>query len=92
MEKKICSKCKEEKELCEFNKKSVSNKGVQYYKSWCKICQSEDEKIKRDKNPDKYKVWYNKTRNDRNEWRSQYYQINKENSILETPKNYLWIL
>lgn len=88
MKTKICSKCKEEKEVCEFNKKSVSNKGVQYYKSWCKICQSEDEKIKRDKNPDKYKVWYNKTRNDRNEWRLEYYRKNKE-KILTQNKTYI---
>ena len=35
---KICNKCKKEKEVCEFNKKLISNKGVQYYKSWCKLC------------------------------------------------------
>jgi hypothetical protein len=78
MQTKICSKCKEEKEVCEFNKKSVSNKGVQYYKSQCKICQSKDEKIKRDKNTEKYKIWYNKNREERNKWRSEYYQKNKE--------------
>ena len=32
MEKKICSKCKIEKDVCEFNKKLISNKGIQYYK------------------------------------------------------------
>ena len=88
MEKKICSKCQEEKEVCEFNKKSVSNKGVQYYKSRCKICQSEDEKIKRDKNTEKYKIWYDKSREERNKWRSEYYQKNKE-IILNRNKNYI---
>ena len=78
MEKKICSKCKIEKEVCEFNKKSVSKNGMQYYKSRCKKCQSEDEKIKRDSNPQQYKIWYDKTRVDRNKWRSEYYQSNKE--------------
>lgn len=78
MEKKICSKCKTEKELCEFRKKSVNNKGIQYYKSRCKICSNEDEKIKRDKNPEKYKIWYDKNRDERNKWRSEYYQKNKE--------------
>ncbi len=87
METKICSKCKEEKNVCEFNKKSVSNKGVQYYKSRCKICQSEDEKIKRDENPEKYKIWYNKNREERNKWRSEYYANNKE-KIREKNKHY----
>jgi hypothetical protein len=88
MEKKICNKCKEEKELCEFNKKSVSNKGVQYYKSRCKICHSEDEKIKRDKNTEKYKTWYDKSREERNKWRSEYYRKNKE-KILTQNKTYI---
>jgi len=78
MEKKICSKCKVEKDVCNFNKKSVNNKGVQYYKSWCKNCQSEDEKSKRLLNPENYKIWYDKTRKKRNEYRSTYYQQNKE--------------
>lgn len=78
MEKKVCSKCKIEKEVCEFNKKSVSKNGMQYYKSRCKKCQNEDEKIKRDSNPEQYKIWYDKTRVDRNKWRSEYYQSNKE--------------
>lgn len=78
MEKKICSKCNIEKEVCEFNKKSVNKNGRQYYKSQCKICQSQDEKIKRLKNPEYYKIWYDKTRKERNEYRSKYYEINKE--------------
>jgi hypothetical protein len=64
--------------VCEFNKKPKNKKGVQYYKSRCKKCQSEDEKIKRDKNPEKYKIWYDKSREERNKWRSEYYQKNKE--------------
>ena len=76
MEKKVCSKCRIEKELCEFRKKSVNNKGIQYYKSRCKICSNEDEKIKRDKNPEKYKIWYDKNRDERNKWRSEYFQKN----------------
>jgi len=87
METKICSKCGVEKDVCEFNKKSVNNKGIQYYKSRCKICQSEDEKIKRDKNPEKYKIWYDQTRKERNTWRAEYYQKNKE-KILQRNKNY----
>jgi hypothetical protein len=86
MKKKICSKCKIEKDVCEYNKKSVNNKGVQYYKSRCKECQSEDEKIKRDKNVDKYKSWYDKTRDTRNKWRSEYYRKNKEKILTQNKK------
>lgn len=84
---KICSKCKQEKEVCEFYKKSINNKGVRYYKSRCKICENEDGKIKRDKNPEKYKLWYDKNREDRNKWRAEYYQKNKE-LILNRNKTY----
>lgn len=78
MKTKICSKCGVDKLICEYNKKSVSKNGTQYYKSQCKICQSKDEKIKRLKNPEYYKIWYDKTREERNEYRSKYYEINKE--------------
>jgi hypothetical protein len=86
MEKKICSKCKLEKDVCEFNRKSVSNKGKQYYKSWCKNCQSRDNKVKRLLNPEKYKVWYSETRKERNEYRSKYYQRNKEKILTQNKK------
>lgn len=87
METKICSKCKIEKEICEFNKKNVNKKGVQFYKSRCKKCQNEDEKIKRDNNPEKYKIWYDKNREERNKWRAEYYENNKE-KIRERNKKY----
>ena len=87
MEKKICSKCGVEKEVCEFNKKTKDKNGRQYLKSRCKKCQSEDEKIRRDKYPEQYKMWYNETRTDRNKWRSVYYQKNKEKILLQN-KNY----
>lgn len=86
MEKKICSKCKIEKDVCEFNKKLISNKGIQYYKSWCKNCQSEEDKSKRLLNPEKYKIWYDKTRKERNEHRSEYYQHNKEKILIQNKK------
>lgn len=78
METKICSKCGLKKEVCEFNKRNVSKNGTQYYKSRCKICQSEDGKVIRNKNPEKYKLWYDKNREERNIYRSKYYELNKE--------------
>jgi hypothetical protein len=89
MKKKICSKCKIEKDVCEFGKKSVNNKGIQYYKSRCKICSNEDEKIKRDKNSEKYKTWYDKNREERNKWRTEYYQKNKEKIISQNKNQYI---
>jgi hypothetical protein len=47
MEKKICTKCKLEKDVCEFNKRSPNTKGIRYYLSRCKKCQSEKEKLRR---------------------------------------------
>lgn len=88
MEKKICSKCGIEKDVCEFNKKSISIKGIQYYKSRCKICQSEDEKIRRQKNPENYRIWYNENREQRNKWRIKYYEINKD-KIKNQNKKYI---
>ena len=41
MEKKVCSKCKIEKELCEFGKDSYKKSG---YKSNCKLCCSISQK------------------------------------------------
>jgi transposase-like protein len=35
MDKKVCSKCKEEKEVCEFNKDSSRKDGYDYN---CKSC------------------------------------------------------
>jgi hypothetical protein len=89
MKTKICSKCKIEKEVCEFYKKSVNNKGIQYYKSRCKKCQSEDDKIKRDENREKYKTWYDKNREERNKWRTEYYQKNKEKIISQNKNQYI---
>jgi len=56
MEKKVCSKCKEEKELCEFQKRKDSNDGL---RSECKSCIKFYHKVWRTQNPNKYPV-YNK--------------------------------
>lgn len=42
MEKKICSKCKEEKEVCEFNKDKYMKDG---HKSYCKSCQKKQRSL-----------------------------------------------
>lgn len=66
MEKKICSKCKEEKEVCEFVKRKTSSDG---HTNVCKICQRSINKILREKPENKEKI---KLRNKIN------YENNKE--------------
>ena len=66
MEKKICSKCKEEKELCLFVKRKTSSDG---HTNVCKICQRSINKILREKPENKEKI---KLRNKIN------YENNKE--------------
>jgi hypothetical protein len=85
MTTKICNKCKIEKDVCEFNKKSVTRKKVIYYKSLCKNCQSQKDKNYRENNKEKYKEWYNENREERNEYRKLYYEKNK-NKILNQNK------
>jgi hypothetical protein len=95
MEKKICSKCKEEKEVCEFNKKLITKKGLQRYKNNCKTCQSEYNKNKinenplikseynkkwNNKNPNYYKNYYNKNIQKIKEKNALYREINSNNN------------
>jgi hypothetical protein len=56
MEKKICSKCKEEKEVCEFGKRKNSNDG---YNQECKCCHNEYfKKYRQTNDTKKYKIKY----------------------------------
>lgn len=64
METKICSKCKAEKDVCEFSRKTASSDG---FMSHCKKCRSIKEKKYRELNPEK-----NKNR------RKKYYENNKD--------------
>ena len=57
METKICSKCKEEKEVCEFNKRNNSKDTLQ---SWCKICLTEYRKKYKEDNKEKIKNYHKK--------------------------------
>ena len=61
MKTRICSKCKEEKEVCEFGVCSSNKDGL---KSSCKVCRKIEGKIYRENNVEKRKKtiknWYNK--------------------------------
>jgi len=48
---KVCSRCKQEKSLSEFNKNKSKNDGYQYY---CKVCQAISTKKHYEDNKEKY--------------------------------------
>jgi hypothetical protein len=79
MEKKVCSKCKEEKEVCEFGKRKDSKDG---FNGKCKNCIKITHKSWRDRNPNKYPEYNQKFKvNNPDSFRlksKKYRQNNKE--------------
>lgn len=76
MEKKICSKCKQEKELCEFQKNKYSNDG---YRSECSECSKVSKKLKPKTIINEYhKNFREKNRETIAEKQRKYYSNNKE--------------
>jgi len=75
MRTKICSKCKEEKEVCEFG---IHNSTKDRLRTSCKECRKIDGKIYRENNVKKRKEtlqnWYNKNPN----YNKEYYLNNFE--------------
>jgi hypothetical protein len=95
MERKVCSKCKEEKEVCEFGKCKKSKDGLDYS---CKLCKKQSrnspinkEKIKlrnqnwNSQNKEYFKEYFSK--NDSRMYKSKYRDKNKE-KIDELSKKY----
>lgn len=91
MEKKICSKCKDEKEVCEFNIRKERKSG---FSSQCKLCISKNAKKYRENNSEliktRKKVYHDKNREKLNkkakEWReknSSQYLLQKRNYYKE---------
>jgi hypothetical protein len=100
MKTKICSKCKEEKEVCEFynNKSTYDGKRPE-----CKLCSNKQSILYNKKNKDKVdkikqkyvdnnkekvkkskKNWFNKNPNYQNEW---YYNKSKTDDLFKLKKN-----
>ncbi len=79
METKICSKCNEEKEVCEFNKRKTSKDG---YRQYCKICHLDYAKKYVKENTENYKKYQDKYHSNNvgtHRLKScEYYQNNKE--------------
>jgi hypothetical protein len=84
MEKKICSKCKIEKDICEFGKCIRSKSGL---KPACLQCRKIESEIYRKKNPEKMKEWYKDNQERALQQKRNYYQENRE-LVLERSK--LW--
>lgn len=81
MKTKICSKCKKEKDVCEFGLQSSNKDNL---KSSCKECRKIEGKIYRKLNSEKRKEtiknWYNKNPNYNKEYySSNFVEINKKN-------------
>ena len=73
METKVCSKCKEEKNICDFYKRKETKNG---YRSDCKKCFNEITLIYKEKNKKKYK-----------EQKQEFFQKNKK-LLLEKKQNW----
>jgi len=103
METKVCSKCNEEKKVCEFYKDKQKKDGLT---STCKICKNNILKIYKEQNPDKVKESKQKEylkniekyRNQNKKWKNEnpdymikylknYYDENKQ-QLLEKQKKY----
>jgi hypothetical protein len=92
MEKKICSKCKEEKEVCEFY---TDKSKIDGYYSSCKNCKTTYSKTRRDKNIIYLNLWrknnpdHNKLFHEKNpDYVKNYYKKNKEVLLLRVKKHY----
>jgi len=69
MEKKICSKCKIEKDVCEFGKSSKMKNGLQ---SECKSCAKLRYELNREENLIKKKIYSEKNKEKKSEYDKEY--------------------
>jgi hypothetical protein len=83
MEKKVCSKCKEDKEVCEFNKDNNTKDGL---KSICRECVKIKNEKYRKKDPLRYKQHQKKYRDSNKEKesirRTIWYNNNQDKRLL----------
>ena len=88
MEKKICSKCKLEKDVCEFYR---NPKNVLGYRNSCKLCTNENQKKYSKSNREKrnltQKIWRENNVEKVKEYRKKYYDEDPEKYKLIS-KNY----
>ena len=73
--KKICCKCKEEKNVCEFGKLKSSKDGLLYH---CKTCNTKKMKEYRIKHQETYKKYLEKNKEKSSKYLKEYNKINKD--------------
>lgn len=81
---KICTKCKIEKELSEFNKNKAAKDGLRYQ---CKECLKQYQRDNRERFAEYRKQYYQDNRERRVEYQKQYRRDNSER-IAESKKQY----
>jgi len=84
--KKICCRCKEEKELCEFNNLKSSKDGLMYH---CKSCNSKKAKEYRIKHEKTYKEHLQKNKEKISKYLKEYNKINKDKIVKERKEYYI---
>lgn len=85
--KRICTKCKEEKDISNFSKKYKTKSGIQKYQNICKSCVSEyDKNNKKDRN-EYYREYYIENKDSILEYKKVYHIKNRE-TILEKKREY----
>ncbi len=84
MKTKICSNCKEDKDVCEFGKKITTSDGLQ---SRCKICRKIESKKDKEKYPDRNKIYWEKNKEKRKEDYKKWYSENTNYSKEWREKN-----
>jgi hypothetical protein len=95
METKICSNCKEDKDVCEFGKSNRTKSGL---RSECKVCRKQMELKYKEKRQEYYKKYYILNREKKINYQKIYYNDNLSeilnyhktyyNNNLEKIKNY----
>jgi hypothetical protein len=84
MEKKICSRCKIEKDVCEFGKKITTKDGLQ---SRCNECRKVESKLRKEKYPDINKIYWDKNKERRKKEFKEWYLENPNYSKEWREKN-----
>ena len=84
MEKRVCTKCKEEKEFCFFDRCKKTKSG---FRSVCKTCRVDERKKYKELNPNYKKNYYLNNKDSVLQKAKKYKEINKE-IILQKAKTY----
>lgn len=89
METKVCSKCKEDKKVCEFGNSKTSDDGLLYC---CKKCNNERSQKYRKENPEKVLELTKNWRRKNPEWvydRNRRYQEENPDKVKQMKKSWL---